>query len=80
MSDQHADEMDAYEILQATIDDLPISVRTCNLMRTHGIYSLEEFLQRSRDEVRGLRGMQKKVWNEIDDLLVRHGLGIGRWE
>ncbi|MFC1628690.1 DNA-directed RNA polymerase subunit alpha C-terminal domain-containing protein [Gemmatimonadota bacterium] len=80
MSEKHSDVLDTEQVLQVAFDDLPLSVRTYNVMRTNGIRTLEEFLQRSRDEILELRGMQKKVWNEIDDLLARYGQGIGRWQ
>ncbi|MFC1539899.1 DNA-directed RNA polymerase subunit alpha C-terminal domain-containing protein [Gemmatimonadota bacterium] len=68
------------QILQRDLLDLPLSVRTVNLLMRYGIPNLGEFLRRPRAEVRNLKGMQNKVWNEIGALLAEHGLDLEPWQ
>lgn len=47
------------------IDDLCLSVRTYNVLRRAGITTVDELLQKDRNELIRIRGMSKKTLEEI---------------
>lgn len=65
------------EMLEKSVDELELSVRSGNCLRAAKIKSLGDLVQKSEAEMLQYRNFGKKSLKEIADLLVTMGLGFG---
>jgi DNA-directed RNA polymerase subunit alpha len=65
------------EMLEKTVDELELSVRSGNCLRAAKIRTLGELVQKSEAEMLQYRNFGKKSLKEIADLLVGMGLHFG---
>ncbi len=59
---------------QIPLDRLGLSSRTINALRRGGITTTDILLDKSRDELLGLKNFGIKSWNEVQEQLVKEGL------
>jgi DNA-directed RNA polymerase subunit alpha len=64
-------------LLEKSVDELELSVRSGNCLRAAKIKSLGDLVQKSEAEMLQYRNFGKKSLKEIQDLLTQMGLGFG---
>lgn len=65
------------ELLEKSVDELELSVRSGNCLRAAKIKSLGDLVQKSEAEMLQYRNFGKKSLKEIQDLLTQMGLSFG---
>lgn len=65
------------ELLDRSVDDLELSVRSYNCLKNANIRSIRELVQRSEREMLATKNFGKKSLNEIKDILQGMGLDFG---
>lgn len=64
-------------ILSRSVDDLELSIRSANCLRTEKIFSIGDLVQRTEDELLKSRNFGEKSLVEIKDVLASLGLALG---
>jgi DNA-directed RNA polymerase subunit alpha len=67
-------------ILEMTIEELDLSVRSYNCLKRAGINTVEELVQRSEDEMMKVRNLGRKSLDEVIQKLAALGLGLKKNE
>ncbi len=75
-SDRH--EEDRERILDMTIEELDLSVRSYNCLKRAGINSVGELVRKSEDEMMKVRNLGKKSLEEVENKLVELGFGFNK--
>ena len=65
------------ELFARPVDDLELSVRSNNCLKSSNIRTLGDLVQKSESQMLQYRNFGKKSLNEIADILQRHGLHFG---
>ncbi|HUO99907.1 MAG TPA: DNA-directed RNA polymerase subunit alpha [Gemmatimonadota bacterium] len=65
------------ELFARPVDDLELSVRSNNCLKSSNIRTLGDLVQKSESQMLQYRNFGKKSLNEIADVLQRHGLHFG---
>ena len=63
------DEDDKAKIMEMTIEELDLSVRSYNCLKRAGINSVQELVQKSEDEMMKVRNLGKKSLEEVQQKL-----------
>ena len=66
---------EVYPFLDDAIDDY-YTVRTCNVLKNGGIFTVGELIKKSEDELWRMRHMGKKTFSEIKAFLAEKGLKL----
>lgn len=74
MVEKEEDEQD--KIMETTIEEMDLSVRSSNCLKRAGINTVEELLSRSEDELMKVRNLGKKSLQEIKKRLVKLNLSL----
>lgn len=64
------------KILDMTIEELDLSVRSYNCLKRAGINSVEELIDKSEDDMMKVRNLGRKSLEEVDEKLVELGLSL----
>lgn len=64
------------KILEMTIEELDLSVRSYNCLKRAGINTIEELVQRNEDEMMKVRNLGRKSLEEVTQKLNALGLGL----
>ena len=72
------DELDLIEKLNRSVDELELSVRSYNCLKNADIRTIGELVQKNEAEMLKTRNFGRKSLNEIKDILVDMGLGLGK--
>ena len=64
------------KILEMTIEDLDLSVRSYNCLKRAGINTVEELVQRDEDEMMKVRNLGRKSLEEVQQKLAQLGLSL----
>ncbi len=75
-SDRH--EEDRERILDMTIEELDLSVRSYNCLKRAGINSVGELVRKNEDEMMKVRNLGKKSLEEVENKLVELGFGFNK--
>ena len=70
------DEDKKERILEMTIEDLDLSVRSYNCLRRAGINTVEELVQRNEEEMMRVRNLGRKSLEEVQQKLAALGLSL----
>ncbi len=70
-------EADFNEHLFKTVDELDLSVRSANCLQNADVRYVGELVQRSEPEMLKTKNFGRKSLNEIKELLIEMGLGLG---
>lgn len=73
--EQLSPEMNA--LLSQKVEELDISVRTCNLLKANGIDTLLDLCRLKKTDLLKFRKCGKKLLMELDDFLTAHNLTWG---
>jgi DNA-directed RNA polymerase subunit alpha len=73
-------EEEREEILDRTIDDLDLSVRSYNCLKRAGINTVEELVQRTEDDMMKVRNLGRKSLEEVVQKLAELGLSLKKSE
>jgi DNA-directed RNA polymerase subunit alpha len=65
------------ELLARAVEDLELSVRSCNVLQTAGITYVGELVQWSEAALLKQSGSGRKVVRELQELLTEMTLGLG---
>ncbi len=65
------------EVLNKSVDELELSVRSSNCLKNAGIKSIGELVQKTEKEMLETKNFGRKSLNEIKDLLRSMGLSLG---
>lgn len=76
---QKEDE-DADSVLDKSIDDLDLSVRSYNCLKRAGINTVEELTQMTEEEMMKVRNLGRKSLEEVQNKLAELGLGLKKNE
>jgi len=69
-------ENDKEKILEMTIEELDLSVRSYNCLKRAGINTVEELIRRSEEEMMKVRNLGKKSLEEVQNKLKELGLSL----
>ncbi|ADL53374.1 DNA-directed RNA polymerase subunit alpha [Clostridium cellulovorans] len=64
------------KVLEMTIEELDLSVRSYNCLKRAGINTVQELTERSMDDMMKVRNLGKKSLEEVDQKLTALGLGL----
>ena len=64
------------KVLEMTIEDLDLSVRSYNCLKRAGINTVEELANKSEDDMMKVRNLGKKSLEEVIQKLEELGLGL----
>ncbi len=64
-------------ILLRPLEDLELSARSTNCLKTETIYCIGDLIQRSENDLLKAPNLGKKSLNEINEVLARHNLKLG---
>lgn len=70
------DEDDKAKIMEMTIEELDLSVRSYNCLKRAGINSVQELVQKSEDEMMKVRNLGKKSLEEVQQKLEELNLNL----
>jgi DNA-directed RNA polymerase subunit alpha len=73
-------EEEREEILDKTIDDLELSVRSYNCLKRAGINTVEELVQRTEEDMMKVRNLGRKSLEEVMQKLAELGLSLKKSE
>ena len=65
------------EHLDKSVDELELSVRSYNCLKNANIKAIRDLVQKSENEMLKTKNFGRKSLNEIKDILVSMGLGLG---
>lgn len=68
------------KVLEMTIEELDLSVRSYNCLKRAGINTVQELTQRSMDDMMKVRNLGKKSLEEVEQKLAALGLGLRQSE
>ncbi len=68
------------KVLEMTIEELDLSVRSYNCLKRAGINSVDELTQKSEDDMMKVRNLGKKSLEEVEHKLAELGLGLRKAE
>ncbi len=77
-SDQH--EEDRERILDMTIEELDLSVRSYNCLKRAGINTVGELVRKTEDEMMKVRNLGKKSLEEVEQKLIELSFGFSKGE
>jgi DNA-directed RNA polymerase subunit alpha len=69
-------ENDKEKILEMTIEELDLSVRSYNCLKRAGINTVEELIRKSEEEMMKVRNLGKKSLEEVQNKLKELGLSL----
>jgi DNA-directed RNA polymerase subunit alpha len=69
-------ENEKEKVLEMSIDELELSVRSSNCLRRADIYTLEQLISKSEEDMSKVRNLGKKSLNEIKKRLGEIGLSL----
>lgn len=64
------------KLLELTIEELDLSVRSYNCLKRAGINSAQELIQKTEDDMMKVRNLGKKSLEEVEEKLATLGLGL----
>lgn len=64
------------KVLEMTIEELDLSVRSYNCLKRAGINTVQELTERSMDDMMKVRNLGKKSFEEVEQKLEALGLGL----
>ncbi len=64
------------KVLEITIEELDLSVRSYNCLKRAGINTVEELIKRNEDEMMKVRNLGRKSLEEVEQKLAALGLGL----
>jgi len=68
------------KIMDMTIEDLDLSVRSYNCLKRAGINSVSDLVQKSEDDMMKVRNLGRKSMEEVKKKLIELGLGLSEDE
>ena len=68
------------KVLEMTIEELDLSVRSYNCLKRAGINTVEELNEKSEDDMMKVRNLGKKSLEEVQKKLAELGLGLRNYE
>lgn len=66
------------KVLEMTIEELDLSVRSYNCLKRAGINTVEELTQKTDDDMMKVRNLGKKSLEEVGEKLTELGLGLSK--
>lgn len=64
---------------ETSLEALELSVRTSNILKRDGIDTIEQLVQKSPNEIKKIRGMGSRSYNEIVEKLEARDLSLRRY-
>ena len=74
-----ADENSNQDIISLGLNENDLSVRTYNALIRHGFRTLQDIIALSPDELRQIKGFDKKGYNEVVQLLKKYGINTDNY-
>ena len=68
------------KVLEMSIDELELSVRSYNCLKLAGIQTVDELTQKTEDEMMHVKNMGKKSLKEVKDKMYQLGLFFKSYE
>ena len=66
------------KVLEMSIEDMDLSVRSYNCLKRAGIHTVEDLTKRSEDDMLKVRNLGRKSLDEVMNKLFSYGLGLRR--
>ncbi len=70
------EESQSSQVLEMSIDELELSVRSYNCLKRAGINTVQELCDKTEDEMMKVRNLGKKSLDEVHEKLKELGLGF----
>jgi DNA-directed RNA polymerase subunit alpha len=64
------------KVMEMTIEELDLSVRSYNCLKRAGINTVQELTQKSEEDMMKVRNLGRKSLEEVQEKLVELGLGL----
>jgi DNA-directed RNA polymerase subunit alpha len=64
------------KVMEITIEELDLSVRSYNCLKRAGINTVEELIQKNEDEMMKVRNLGRKSLEEVQQKLASLGLSL----
>ncbi len=77
MEEHSSQDREQKSVLKRPVSDLPLSVRTRNILRRHEITTIGELVSHPEEEVRGWSDREMKAFKELAELVRELGLRFG---
>ncbi|MBQ5331377.1 MAG: DNA-directed RNA polymerase subunit alpha [Oscillospiraceae bacterium] len=74
------DDKDNKKVLEMTIEELDLSVRSFNCLKRAGINTVEDLINKSEEEMMKVRNLGKKSFDEVKEKLESLGFTLNREE
>ena len=68
------------KVLEMSIEEMDLSVRSYNCLKRAGIQTVEELTQKTEDEMMRVRNLGKKSLKEVKDKIYELGLSFKSYE
>lgn len=68
------------KVLELTIEELDLSVRSFNCLKRAGINTVEDLISKTQDEMMKVRNLGRKSLEEVINKLAMMGLGLSNEE
>lgn len=76
-SEEQDEDEELREILQTPVDELELSVRASNCLRSENVRTIGDLISRNEDDVSKIKHFGKKSLTEIKEKLVKYKLSFG---
>lgn len=73
----HGEAGEGYTLLDRKIVDLPLSVRTVNILKAAGLETLRDMVRMQKTDLLRLRNFSKKSLGEVEDYFALYNLTFG---
>ena len=74
------DDKGKEEVLEKTIEELDLSVRSFNCLKRAGINTVEDLVNKSEEEMMKVRNLGKKSFDEVKEKLRELGFNLSSEE
>ena len=74
------DDKGKEKILEMTIEDLDLSVRSFNCLKRAGINTVDDLINKSEEEMMKVRNLGKKSFDEVKEKLQQLGFNLSSEE
>ena len=64
------------KVLEMSIEDMDLSVRSFNCLKRAGIHTVEDLIKRTEDDMLKVRNLGRKSLDEVKNKLVSYGFGL----
>ncbi|MFW6148795.1 MAG: DNA-directed RNA polymerase subunit alpha C-terminal domain-containing protein, partial [Atribacterota bacterium] len=80
INDEESENNEQKKLMEKSIEELDFSVRSYNCLKKSNINTFGEILNKTEEEIMGIKNLGKKSFEEIKDKVKEYGLSLKRSE